>query len=89
MAEPTEDSFDPNDIIERFRLRAEAVRRRPLPPVEGEERRRFREQAALDYFDFALLADATATLEDGILTFTIDLRPRGEDANADDATGTA
>lgn len=71
-------SFDPNEIIERFRLRAEAVRQRPLPPVEGAERRRFREQAELDYFDFSLLADATATLEDGILTFTIDLRPPGE-----------
>lgn len=76
MAEPTEDTFDPRDVVERFRMRAEAVRRRPLPPVEGEERRRFREQAALDYFDFALIADATPSLEDGILTFTIDLRPQ-------------
>lgn len=71
-------SFDPTAIVERFRQRAEAVRQRPLPPVEGPERRRFREQAELDYFDFSLLADATAKLEEGILTFTIDLRPPAE-----------
>ena len=67
--------FDPNAMIERFRERAESVRRRPIPPVEGPERERFQQQARLDYSDFAMLADATATLEDGILTFRVDLRP--------------
>ncbi len=73
VAEP----FDPNDMLKRFAERAEAVRNRSLPPVEGPERQRFARQAALDYQDFAMLADATCELDDGILTLRIDLRPSG------------
>jgi hypothetical protein len=62
-------------MIQRFRERAEAVRRRGLPPVEGPERQRFIEAAQLDFQDFAMLGDAEATLEDGVLTLRIDLRP--------------
>jgi hypothetical protein len=69
------DAFDPNEMVLRFRERAEAVKRRGLPPVEGPERVRFIEAAKLDFQDFAMLGDATATLEDGILRFEIDLRP--------------
>jgi hypothetical protein len=68
--------FDPDTMLLRFRERAEAVRRRGLPPIEGAERRRFAEQAQLDFMDFAMIADAQAALEDGILTLRIDLRPR-------------
>jgi hypothetical protein len=68
-------SFDPQAMVARFRQRAEAVRRRGLPPVEGPERQRFREQAQLDYMDFAMVGDAEAVVEDGILTLRIDLRP--------------
>ena len=69
-------AFDPAAMIERFRLRAEAVKNRGLPPVEGPERARFKEQAQTDFMDYAMLADAEATLEDGILTLRIDLRPK-------------
>ena len=69
-------AFDPNDMIQRFRERAEAVQRRGLPPIEGPERQRFLEAARLDFQDYALLGDAVATLEDGILRLEIDLRPR-------------
>ena len=31
-------AFDPNEMIARFKDRAAAVRKRPLPPVAGEER---------------------------------------------------
>jgi hypothetical protein len=62
-------------MVQRFRERAKAVRNRPLPPVEGPERRRFMEQAQTDFMDFAMLGDATATLQDGVLTLTVDLRP--------------
>ena len=62
-------------MIRRFRARAEAVRSRGLPPVEGPDRQRFKEQAQLDFMDFAMLGDAEASVEDGILTFRIDLRP--------------
>lgn len=70
------DELDVNAMIERFRNRATAVRNRPLPPIAGEERTAFIRQAQLDYQDFAIVADATASIEDGILTLTIDLRPK-------------
>jgi len=73
---PEPPSFDPEAMIARFRLRADAVRNRGLPPVEGPERQRFREQAQVDFMDFAMLGDATASLEDGVLTLRVDLRPQ-------------
>jgi hypothetical protein len=33
------------------------------------------EQMELDYMDFAILGDAEGTVENGILTLTVDLRP--------------
>ena len=68
-------AFDPNDMILRFRERAEAVRKRGLPPIEGPERLRFIEAAKTDFQDYAMIADATASLDDGILRLEIDLRP--------------
>lgn len=68
-------TFDVDAMIQRFRERAASVKRRPLPPVAGEERRQFVEQAQRDFQDFAIIGDADATLEDGILTLRIDLRP--------------
>ena len=62
-------------MTRRFRERAAAVRTRGVPPIEGPERVRFVEQAQLDYMDYAMLGDADATLEDGILTLRVDLRP--------------
>jgi len=72
------DEFDPKAMIERFRERARAVRSRGVPPVEGPERRRFIEQAKVDYMDFAMLGDAEASLEDGVLVLRVDLRPKPE-----------
>jgi len=68
-------TFDPAAMIERFRERAAAVKRRPLPPVAGEERQHFLAQAQNDFQDFAMLGDATASIEDGVLNIRIDLRP--------------
>ena len=68
------DDFDAEAMIERFRERAQAVRSRPLPPVAGPEKKRFQERAQIDYMDFAMISDATATLEEGILTLRVDLR---------------
>jgi len=70
------DEIDPGAMVERFRARAAAVRGRGIPPIEGPERKRFIEQAQLDFMDFAMVGDAEAVLEDGILTLRIDLRPR-------------
>jgi hypothetical protein len=72
------EQFDPQAMIERFRERARAVRSRGVPPVDGPERRRFIEQAKVDYMDFAMLGDAEASLEDGVLTLRVDLRPQPE-----------
>jgi hypothetical protein len=69
-------AFDPAAMVERFRKRAEAVRQRGLPPVEGPERQRIREQAQLDYMDYAIVGDADVTVEDGILILRVDMRPR-------------
>lgn len=74
------DEFDPADMLQRFAERAAAVRRRGLPPIEGPERQAFARQASLDFQDYAMLADATAELDDGILTLRIDLRPKPADA---------
>ncbi|MHB8682691.1 MAG: hypothetical protein ACYDA2_11440 [Acidimicrobiales bacterium] len=73
------DEFDPGAMVARFRERAAAVRRRGLPPVEGPERQRFMEQAQLDFMDFAMIGDAEASLENGILTLRVDLRPRPDE----------
>ena len=69
------DEFDADAMIERFRERAAAVRRRGLPPVEGAERQMIMRQMQLDFQDFAMLGDAVGSLEDGILTLRVDLRP--------------
>ena len=69
------EGLDVDAMIQRFRDRAAAVRERGLPPLEGEARRRYMEQAKLDFQDFAMLGDAVATLEDGVLVLRVDLRP--------------
>jgi hypothetical protein len=69
------DGLDTDAMIARFRERAAAVKRRNLPPVAGEERQRFIEQAQADFMDFALIGDATAAVEDGFLVLRVDLRP--------------
>ena len=76
FASMAEDTFDVNAMIERFRTRAKAVRSRGMPPIEGPERKRFIEQMQLDYMDYAMLGDAEGSLDDGILTLRVDLRPK-------------
>jgi hypothetical protein len=34
------------------------------------------EQAQIDFMDYAMVGDAEASLDDGILTLRIDLRPK-------------
>jgi hypothetical protein len=72
---PMAQDLDLDAMLNRFRERARAVRQRGLPPIEGPERKRFMDQARTDYMDYAMIGDATATLENGILTLQIDLRP--------------
>jgi hypothetical protein len=51
--------FDVEQMLQRFRDRAAAVKKRPLPPVAGEERQLF---------------IAQGTIEDGVLVLRVDLR---------------
>ena len=69
------DTLDVDAMLERFRDRAAAVRKRPLPPVAGAERQHFIEQAQTDYMDYAIIGDAVGTVEDGVLVLRVDLRP--------------
>jgi len=68
-------AFEPSEMIARYKERADAVKRRPLPPVAGEERQMFLKQAQSDFQDFAMIGDSEASFEDGILVLRIDLRP--------------
>jgi hypothetical protein len=65
--------FDVDAMIQRFQERAEAVKDRPLPPVAGEERQKFLAQAQADYTDFALIATAQWSVEEGHLVLRIPL----------------
>lgn len=67
--------LDVDAMLNRFRERAASVKRRPLPPVAGEERVHFLEQAKMDFQDYAIVGDAVGTIEDGFLVLRVDLRP--------------
>jgi hypothetical protein len=69
------EQLDVDAMLERFRERAAAVRKRNLPPIGGDERAAFLKQAQDDFQDFAIIGDATAALEDGVLVLRVDLRP--------------
>jgi hypothetical protein len=71
------EELDVEAMLQRYRDRATAVRNRPLPPIAGEERSAFIRQAQLDFQDFAIIGDAKATMDDGVLVLRVDLRPPG------------
>ena len=73
-----DETFDVQAMVQRFRDRAAAVRNRPLPPIAGEERAAFVRQAQLDFQDFAIIGDAEASLDDGVLVLRVDLRPKSD-----------
>ena len=70
--------LDVDAMLQRFRDRAEAVKRRTLPPVGGEERTQFIQQEQTDFQDYAIIGDAEGTIEDGVLVLRVDLRPPTE-----------
>jgi hypothetical protein len=72
------EGLDVNAMIQRFKDRAHAVKERPLPPVAGPERQRFIQQAQTDFQDFAMIGDCEASIDDGVLTLRLDLRPPAE-----------
>lgn len=67
--------LDVDALTERFRERAAAVKERGLPPVAGDERQLFIDQAENDYMDFSLIGAAKWSVEDEHLVLRIPLRP--------------
>lgn len=66
--------FDVDAMLKRYAERAKAVRERPLPPVAGEERQKFIDQAETDFTDFALVANASWDIDDSHLVLKIPLQ---------------
>ena len=65
--------LDVEEFLARFRERAEAVKARGIPPLEGEARRTFIEAAELDYQDYALIGGAEWAVEADNLVLRIRL----------------
>ncbi len=66
--------LDMNEFLQRFRDRADAVRERGVPPLEGQARKQFIEAAELDYLDYSLIGKASWALEDGELVLRIPIQ---------------
>ncbi len=66
--------FDVDAFIRRFRARADAVKDRGVPPVAGEDRRLFIEQAELDFLDYSLVGSSDWEVTDDCLLLRIPLK---------------
>lgn len=65
--------LDVDEFLHRFRDRADAVKERGVPPLEGEARHTFIESMELDYLDYSLVGSASWSVEDGHLVLRIPL----------------
>jgi hypothetical protein len=65
--------LDVEELLQRFSDRAEAVKERGVPPLEGEARRTFIRSMELDYLDYSLVASASWAVEEGHLVLRIPL----------------
>jgi hypothetical protein len=63
--------LDMDEFLERFTNRAEAVRERGVPPLEGAARKKFIEAAEKDYLDYSLVASASWSVDEGELVLRI------------------
>lgn len=66
--------LDVDEFLARFRSRAEAVKSRGIPPLEGEARRTFVEQSELDFLDYSLVGRATWSVEEENLVLRIPIK---------------
>ena len=62
-----------DDFLRRFADRAEAVKERGVPPLEGQARKAFIDSAEKDFLDYSLIASASWTVDDGHLVLRIPL----------------
>lgn len=65
--------LDVEEMLARFRERADAVKDRGIPPLEGEARRAFIAQAERDFMDYSLLGSASWAVEEDHLVLRIPL----------------
>lgn len=65
--------YDVDAMLDRFRMRADAVKERGVPPLEGAARRAFIEAAEQDYTDYMMVSLAKWSVEGGYLTLSIPL----------------
>ena len=66
--------FDVDAFVQRFKARADAVKDRGVPPVAGEDRRLFIEQAELDFLDYSLVGSSDWEVTDDCLLLRIPLK---------------
>ena len=62
-------SFNVYEFISRYKERAEAVKKRSIPPVGGDDRMAFIKQAESDYQDFMMIADSEIEITEEYLIF--------------------
>ena len=67
-------SLNVEDLLDRYKERAEAVKNRSIPPVGGDDRMAFVKQAEIDYQDFMIIADSEVEITEEylILKFKLD-----------------
>ena len=65
--------FDIEAFKARFQARAEAVKARGIPPIEGDARRMFIQAAQQDYVDYSLIADAEWSIDGDALVMRVPL----------------
>ncbi len=63
--------LDMDEFLKRFADRAEAVRERGVPPLEGTARKKFIEAAEKDYLDYSLVASSSWSVDEGVLVLRI------------------
>lgn len=63
--------LDMEEFLERFKRRAQAVKDRGVPPLEGAARKQFIEAAEMDFVDYSLVASASWSVDDGELVLRI------------------
>ena len=62
-------SFNVEEFINRYKERAEAVKRKSIPPVGGDDRTAFIKQAEIDFQDYMIIADSEFKVEKDYLVF--------------------
>ena len=66
-------SLNVEELLDRYKERAEAVKNRSIPPVGGDDRMAFVKQAEIDYQDFMIIADSEVEITEEYLILKLSL----------------